>query len=137
MHYRFHERLCGSGSSPPNELPCKEHKMLKGYFPYLFILREYNFFHFFNFCKAEHQPLDVDADIVFLVETSSFVTQNNFVKEKQFVKSLAKFMNVSSESSRASVVLYGSSPNTEIRFGDYRTLNEFNARVDRARLSGG
>ena len=81
--------------------------------------------------------MDVDADIVFLVDSSSFVTQRNFLKEKQFVKSLAKFLNVSSEASRASVVLFGSRPTTAIRFGDYRTLDNFNILLDRGRLYGG
>ena len=81
--------------------------------------------------------MDIDADVVFLVDSSSFVSQKNFVKEKEFVKSLVKFLNVSPEYSRASVVLFGSSPNKEIRFGDYRKLSEFNLRLDQTRLLGG
>lgn len=74
---------------------------------------------------------------MFLLDSSSFVTENNFVKEKEFVKALAKFLNVDPESSRASVVLFGSFPNTEIKFGDYRTLNDFNRLLDQTRLFGG
>lgn len=89
------------------------------------------------FYHADQQPLDIDADIVFLIDASSFVTQDNLIKEKDFVKSLTKFLNVAPEASRAALVLFGTLPNTEIKFNDYRTLRDFNDRVDQARALGG
>lgn len=83
------------------------------------------------------QPLDFDADIVFLMDASSFVTQDNLIDEKYFVKSLAKFLNVSPGASRAALVLYGTFHNTEIRFNDSRSLRDFSDRVDLAQAVGG
>lgn len=86
---------------------------------------------------VDQQPLDVDADLVFLIDASSFVTRDNLIKEKDFVKSLAKFLNVSPEASRAALVLFGTLPNTEVKFNDYSALRDFNDRVDQARALGG
>lgn len=83
------------------------------------------------------QPLDFDADIVFLMDTSSFVTQGNLIYEKDFVKSLAKFLNVSPGSSRAALVLYGTFSITEMRFNDSRSLRDFSDGVDLAQAVGG
>ena len=78
------------------------------------------------------QPLDFDADIVFLMDASGFVTQENLINEKDFVKSLAKFLNVSPGTSRAALVLYGTSSITEMRFNDSRSLRDFSDGVDLA-----
>lgn len=83
------------------------------------------------------QPLDFDADIVFLMDASSFVTQRNLVDEKDFVKSLAKFLNVSPGTSRAALVLYGTFSITEMRFNDSRSLRDFSDGVDLAQAVGG
>ena len=74
---------------------------------------------------------------MFLIDASSFVTRDNLIKEKNFVKSLAKFLNVAPEASRASLVLFGTLPNTELRFNDSRTLGDFSDGVDKARALGG
>ena len=92
--------------------------------------------YFLNVYLAERPP-DFDADIVILMDASRFVTRENFIKEKDFVKSLAKFLNVAPGNSRAALVVFGTSPYTEIRFNDYRTLRDFNGRVDQARAVGG
>ena len=83
------------------------------------------------------QPLDFDADIVFLMDTSSFVTQSNLIDEKDFVKSLAKFLSVSPGTSRAALVVYGTSSITEMRFNASRSLRDFSESVDLARVVGG
>ena len=83
------------------------------------------------------QPLDFDADIVFLMDGSSFVTQGNLNDEKDFVKSLAKFLNVSPGTSRAALVLYGTFSITEMRFNDSRSLRDFSDGVDLAQAVGG
>lgn len=83
------------------------------------------------------QPLDFDADIVFLMDASSFVTQANLIDEKDFVKSLAKFLNVSPGTSRAALVVYGTSSITEMLFNDSRSLRDFSEGVDLVRAVGG
>ena len=72
-----------------------------------------------------------------MVDASSFVSRDNLIKEKDFVKSLAKFLNVAPEASRAALILFGTLPNTEIKFSDYLTLRDFTDRVDQARALGG
>ena len=83
------------------------------------------------------QPLDFDADIVFLMDGSSFVTQSNLIDEKDFVKSLAKFLNVSPGTSRVALVLYGTFSITEMRFNDSRSWRDFSDGVDLAQAVGG
>lgn len=83
------------------------------------------------------QPLDFDADIVFLMDASSIVTQRNLIDEKDFVKSLAKFLNVSPGTSRAALVLYGTYSITEMRLNDSRSLRDFSDGVDLAQAVGG
>ena len=83
------------------------------------------------------QPLDFDADIVFLMDGSSFVTQSNLIDEKDFVKSLARFLNVSPGTSRAALVLYGTFSITEMRFNDSRSWRDFSDGVDLAQAVGG
>lgn len=83
------------------------------------------------------QPLDFDADIVFLMDASSFVTQANLIDEKDFVKSLAKFLNVSPGTSRAALVVYGTSSITEMLFNDSSSLRDFSEGVDLVRAVGG
>lgn len=87
--------------------------------------------------NTDYRTLDVDADIVFLLDTSSFVTRENFVKEKDFVKCMAKVLNVAPEFSRAAVILFGTIPETKVKFDGYRTLNDFNGLVDKAQPFGG
>lgn len=91
----------------------------------------------FFFFHSENRTLDVDADIVFLLDASSFVSRENFVKEKDFVKSMAKVLNVAPESSRAAVILIGTFPDTKVTFNEYRTLRDFNELVDKAQSFGG
>ena len=83
------------------------------------------------------QPLDFEADIVFLMDGSSFVTQSNLIDEKDFVKSLAKFLNVSPGTSRVALVLYGTFSITEMRFNDSRSWRDFSDGVDLAQAVGG
>lgn len=71
------------------------------------------------------------------MDASSFVTQRNLVDEKDFVKSLAKFLNVSPGTSRAALVLYGTFSITEMRFNDSRSLRDFSDGVDLAQAVGG
>lgn len=74
---------------------------------------------------------------MFLLDASSFVTQDNLIKEKDFVKSIAKILNVAPGSSRAALVLFGTSPVTKIKLNGYRTLSDFNRLVDQAQTVGG
>lgn len=77
---------------------------------------------------------NVNADIIFLMDSSQTVTQEAYRKEKSFVKALAKHFNVSpGDQSRAAVITYGSAAFTVVTFGDTR----FGDSVDRARSVSG
>ena len=47
------------------------------------------------------------ADVVFLIDSSSDVILDNFGREKDFVKSVAKFMNADQAKTRVAVITYG------------------------------
>ena len=65
------------------------------------------------------KPLElanVTADIVFLVDTSSDVSPDNYKREKDFVASLARQLNFGSGKSRVAVVLYNNDATIALRF---------------------
>ena len=70
------------------------------------------------------------VDVVFLVDSSNSVNSINFIKEKAFVKLLAKRLNVSPGKSRAAVIAYGSISQLGIDFDDYDDLPVFETLVD-------
>lgn len=80
-------------------------------------------------------PTDFTADIVFLMDAS--VDRRDYIKEKNFVKELARQMNLAPGKSRASIVAYGRSPYLISRLGGYSSLVDFERKVDSAiSLSG-
>lgn len=79
---------------------------------------------------AEVTPIK-DEYIVFLLDSSSPVKPEQFRKEKEFIKSLAKRLYVGIvEKTFAAVVNYGSFPLTNIGFDDYSSFQEFERSVD-------
>ena len=74
------------------------------------------------------------ADIVFLVDTSSSVGSLHFRSQKQFVKSMAKSLNVAPEKSRAAIVTYGASSD---RSDMHASLSTFEEAVDSSRYIRG
>lgn len=66
------------------------------------------------------------------MDSSSAVKPGQFRKEKDFIKNLAKYLNVgSADKTKAAVVNYGSFPSTSVKFDDYSTLRDFESGVDR------
>lgn len=82
--------------------------------------------------SASPTPEKLNADILFLIDSSASVSNEDYRKEKDFVKSIAKFLNVSPGKSRAAVVTYGERPQLVSSFTSYRTLPEFESLVDRS-----
>lgn len=83
------------------------------------------------------EPLDLTSDIVFVVDSSSTVNRPNYKKERDFVKSLARALNVADGKSRASVITYGRNTRVETKFDEYRTASEFEQIVEDALYMGG
>lgn len=84
-----------------------------------------------------YRPFDVTADIVFMIDSSGLVGDENYEKEKEFVKSLARLVNATSENVRVAVIAYGRSTILAVRFDDYNSLGEFDKKVEEIPLLGG
>ena len=74
---------------------------------------------------------NVQVDIVFMMDTSGSIGIQDFNKEKQFVKDLAKIFRIREGGSRAAVIIYNHQPTTVIRFRDHSTFESFSRAVDR------
>ena len=85
---------------------------------------------------GSNRPLDVTADIVFMVDSSASVGNPNYKKEKEFVKSLARLVNATSEKSRVAVIAYSRSTIPVVRFDGYQSLNDLEKKVDDMPLLG-
>ena len=56
----------------------------------------------------KQRPLPFHADVVFLIDSSSDVIWDNFLREKDFVKSITTFMNADQNDTRLAPITYGS-----------------------------
>lgn len=83
------------------------------------------------------EATDFKGDVVFLVDSSLTVSQDNFQKETDFVKTMARLLNVNPEMSRAAVISYGRNSTLVTRFTSYSSTDEFEASVDSAPYEGG
>ena len=70
------------------------------------------------------------GDVIFLVDSSSPLSTENFSKEKQFINALANVLGVPSETSRAAVILYDVFPRTAIGLDSARDYATFVRAVD-------
>lgn len=78
-----------------------------------------------------------ETDVVFVLDSSSEVTQNNYRVQKEAVKSMAHSMKVPSGRSRASVITYGNIPSLVVKFDGYQSFNSLQNAIDRAPRIGG
>lgn len=82
-------------------------------------------------------PYDFDADVIFMLDSSSRVTPQDFTKEKEFVKLIARYLNIAPGKSRGSVIVFSTNANPLLSFDGYSSMSEFNIVIDRApQLSG-
>lgn len=79
----------------------------------------------------------IETDVVFVMDSSSEVTQNNYRDQKEVVKSMAHSMKVPSGRSRASVITYGNIPTLVVKFDGYQSFNSLENDIDRAPRIGG
>ena len=77
------------------------------------------------------------GDVVFLVDSSSQLSSDDFSKEKQFVKTLARDLGVPSETSRTAVVMYDSLMRTPVRFETVKDFLTFTQTLDSQQQIGG
>ena len=72
-----------------------------------------------------------------MVDSSGFRSSNEFAAQIDFIKSIAKRLDVSPNGTRAGVILYGSQPQLSIGLDNYKTIPEFYALLDGLSRQGG
>ncbi|KAK2561274.1 Collagen alpha-6(VI) chain [Acropora cervicornis] len=82
-------------------------------------------------------PSGFVADVIFMLDSSSHVMPQEFLEQKEFVKLIARYLNITPGKSRGAVIVYSTNASAILSFGGYTTMSEFNAVIDRASpLSG-
>ena len=72
-----------------------------------------------------------------MLDSSSRVTPQDYVKEKEFVKLIARYLNIAPGKSRGSVIVFSTDANPLLPFDGYSSMSEFNTVIDKApQLSG-
>jgi len=66
------------------------------------------------------------------MDSSKYVTANNYILEKNFVKLMARLLNLASNRSRAALYTFGDLPQLEISFDGYQDREAFDAAVNKA-----
>lgn len=87
--------------------------------------------------KGPRKPTNANADIIFLVDSSSTVPQSSYQIEKDFVKQISKYLNVEPGQSRAAYISYGDQSRTAFTFNGYNSYPEYERLVDSAPYVGG
>lgn len=67
-----------------------------------------------------------------MLDSSSHVMTEEFLKQKEFVKLIARYLNITPGKSRGAVIVYSTEATAILSFGGYTTMSEFNAVIDRA-----
>lgn len=75
--------------------------------------------------------------MVFILDASTPVGRENFDKEKEFVKFLARSLNVSPGKSEAALITYSTNPSTVIQLGDYSEVQDLERLLDDIQFYGG
>ena len=74
---------------------------------------------------------------LFLVDSSGFLSTNEFTAQIDFIKAIVKRLDVSPNGTRAGVVLYSSPPQLAIGLDRYKTVPELYALLDGLSRQGG
>ena len=72
----------------------------------------------------------MDADVLFIVDSSFEVGRKNYKTEKDFVKSLAYTFNLERGKTRVAVVIYSTTASLVIGFTDHTSYESFASAVD-------
>lgn len=82
------------------------------------------------------QP-DFEADVIFVIDSSYDVKQDDYKAEKEFIKSLVRDLELSTNSSRAAFITYGDRSSIASRFVGLKDLATFDVSVNNASYVGG
>lgn len=80
---------------------------------------------------------NTNADIIFLIDTSYIVGPHGYQTQINFVRSLARYLNVKPGQSRAAVISYGNKATKAFGFLEYKSLPEFERLLERVPPVGG
>lgn len=72
-----------------------------------------------------------DTDVAFVVDTSGSISDENFVKQKDFIKVLASAFDPSIEDHQLGLISYSSDAQVEVSFRDKADAAQFESAVDR------
>ena len=79
----------------------------------------------------------MNADIVFIIDCSLSVPYREYQTQKDFVKSLAQYLNIQPGLSRVALVVYGSRAMPVLRFDSSRTIERFYSELAKTPYLGG
>lgn len=82
-------------------------------------------------------PPSFAVDVVYLIDSSDPVTQDQYGDQKEFVKYLARYLNTMPSRTRGAVITYGSSATLVTNLGMANTTQAFDKAVDSAAKVGG
>ncbi len=77
-------------------------------------------------------------DVAFIMDSSGSISEQDFQKEKDFVKQAALLMNVAPGHSRAAIILFTDTALVKVTLGQHQAIEEFKRAVDSLdKLKGG
>lgn len=82
-------------------------------------------------------PPKFKSDVLFIMDSSSLVTEDDLRAQKDFVKSMMTSFHVKRGQSRAALITYGKNSEKVLRFNSYLSLNYIESAVDTATSVGG
>ena len=69
-------------------------------------------------------------DLAFIIDSSGSIGGRNYLREKTFVKEVAKSFGLGTNQSRAAMILFSDSASVKARFGQFASEAEFDRAVD-------
>ena len=72
-----------------------------------------------------------------MLDSSSRVTPDDFVMEKEFVKLIARYLNITPGKSRGSVIIFSTEARPILPFDGYTDMAGYNSIIDRATQMSG
>jgi len=99
--------------------------------------QNHSYLYYLIIFPAPRMPLDTDLDVIFMVDSSSSVTRNDFFNEKEFVSCITKALGFAPGKSRGAMITYGRSPSITFRFDSLRDLPEYRRLISSATIVDG
>ena len=79
-----------------------------------------------------YEAATFSSDAVFLMDSSRYVGSYNYILEKNFVKLLARLLNLAENGTRAALYAFSDRPQLQITFDGYENREAFDAAVNSA-----